>query len=70
MAAPQIRSIVVERDVWIGANTTVVSGVRIAEGCIIGANAVVTRDTEPFSLYAGVPARLKKRHGWDEAARC
>ncbi len=44
-------------DVWLGANSTVVQGVTIAEGCILGANGVLTRDTEPFGIYAGVPAR-------------
>ncbi|WP_152362348.1 acyltransferase [Microlunatus speluncae] len=44
-------------DVWLGANATVVQGVTIAEGCILGANGVLTRDTEPFGIYAGVPAR-------------
>lgn len=46
------------RDIWIGANATVVSGVTVAEGCVIGAGAVVTRDTEPYGVYMGVPARL------------
>lgn len=45
------------RDVWIGANATVTMNTTIAEGCVIGANAVVTRDTEPYGIYAGVPAR-------------
>jgi acetyltransferase-like isoleucine patch superfamily enzyme len=36
---------------------TVTANTIIAKGCIIGANAVVTHDTEPNGLYAGVPAR-------------
>lgn len=44
-------------DVWIGANATVLPGVTIADGTIVGAGAVVTRDTEPYSIVAGVPAR-------------
>jgi acetyltransferase-like isoleucine patch superfamily enzyme len=44
-------------DVWLGANVTVVAGVTIAKGCVVGANAVVTRDTEPMGIYMGVPAR-------------
>ena len=44
-------------DVWLGANVTVTSNVTIARGCIVGANAVVRRSTEPFGLYCGVPAR-------------
>lgn len=50
-------SIVVEDDVWIGANATVLRGVRIGRGAIVGANAVVTRDVEPFAIVGGVPAR-------------
>jgi acetyltransferase-like isoleucine patch superfamily enzyme len=49
-------------DVWLGANVTVTANVTIAKGCIIGANAVVTRDTEEYGLYVGVPAkRLRDR---------
>jgi acetyltransferase-like isoleucine patch superfamily enzyme len=49
-------------DVWLCANVTVAANVTIARGCIIGANAVVTRDTQPDGLYVGVPAnRLRDR---------
>jgi len=46
---------------WLGANVVVTSGVRIGERCVVGANSVVTRDLEPFSLAAGVPARVIRR---------
>ncbi len=49
--------IVLEDDVWIGANSVIVRNVRIATGCVIGAGAVVTHDTEPHGIYLGVPAR-------------
>lgn len=49
--------ITLDEDVWIAANVTVTANTRIARGCVVGANAVVTRDTEPMGLYAGVPAR-------------
>jgi UDP-2-acetamido-3-amino-2,3-dideoxy-glucuronate N-acetyltransferase len=51
----------VKKGASIGANATIVCGVTIGEWCFIAAGAVVNRDTEPFSLYAGVPAR---RIGW------
>jgi acetyltransferase-like isoleucine patch superfamily enzyme len=51
------RPITLVEDVWLGANVTVTGGVTIACGCVVGANGVVTRDTEPMGLYAGVPAR-------------
>lgn len=54
-------SIKIERDCWIGANTTILKGVTIAEGCIVGAGSVVTKNlTEPNALYAGNPARYIK----------
>ncbi|HZZ43017.1 MAG TPA: hypothetical protein VFE58_08770 [Tepidisphaeraceae bacterium] len=49
--------ITLEEDIWIAANSTICANVTIAKGCIIGANSVVTRDTKPFGLYVGAPAR-------------
>jgi acetyltransferase-like isoleucine patch superfamily enzyme len=46
---------------WLGANVVVTSGVSIGERCVIGANSVVTSDVEPFSMAAGVPARVLRR---------
>ena len=46
---------------WLGANVVVTSGVTIGERCVIGANSVVTRDIEPFSVAAGLPARVIRR---------
>jgi acetyltransferase-like isoleucine patch superfamily enzyme len=42
---------------WIGPRCIVLPGVSVAAGCVIAAGAVVTRSTEPFGVYAGVPAR-------------
>lgn len=50
-------SIIVENGVWIGADVTILPGVRIARGGVIGAGAVVTKSTEPNGLYLGVPAK-------------
>ena len=44
-------------DIWIGFGAIILSGVSIADGCIIAAGAVVTKDTEPYAIYAGVPAK-------------
>ena len=44
-------------DVWVGANATIFANTTVAKGCIIGAGAVLTKDTEPFGVYVGVPAR-------------
>jgi galactoside O-acetyltransferase len=46
----------------LGVNCTVLPGVTLGEGCIVGANSLVTKDTEPWTIYGGSPARpLKKR---------
>lgn len=45
-------------DVWLGAGVTVLGGVTIDDGCVVGAGAVVTRDLPPNSIALGVPARV------------
>jgi maltose O-acetyltransferase len=56
--APVVRKpIVIEDDVWVGAGVTILPGVRIGRGAIVGANAVVTRDVAPLHIVAGQPAR-------------
>ena len=55
-------TVVICDDVWVGANATVLKGVTIAEGCVISAGAVLTKSTQPYGIYAGVPAvRIKDR---------
>ena len=54
------KGIKIEDDVWLGAGVKILDGVTIAKGCVIGANAVVTKDTEPFGIYVGVPAKKIK----------
>jgi len=51
-------AIIIEDDVWLGANVVVLPGVTIGTGSIIGAGAVVNKDIPPFSLAAGVPAKV------------
>lgn len=66
--APQIRDknydwkglnnlTIIENDVWVGYGSTILSGVTIKEGSIIAAGSLVTKDIEPYSIYAGVPAK-------------
>lgn len=50
--------IIIEDDVWIGFNTTVLSGVTIGRGSIIGAGSVVINDVPPYSISFGWPARV------------
>lgn len=57
--------IIVEDDVWIGANVTIMPGVRLRRGCIIGAGAVLTKDTDEFGVYAGIPAiKIRQLEGF------
>ena len=49
--------VTVGADVWLGARSVVLAGVTIGDGAVIGAGAVVTRDVEPYTVVAGVPAR-------------
>jgi maltose O-acetyltransferase len=52
------KPIEIEDDVWIGARVTVLKGVRIGAGSVIGAGAVVTKDVPPRCFAAGVPAKV------------
>ena len=54
--------VIIEGDNWIGANVTILKGVKIGEGAIIAAGSVVTKDIPAYEIWGGVPARfLKKR---------
>ena len=53
---PSRGGIVIEDDVWLGANVVVLDGAHIAKGCVIAAGAVVRGKLEPYGIYAGVPA--------------
>jgi acetyltransferase-like isoleucine patch superfamily enzyme len=48
-------------NVWCGANVVITSGVTVGERCVIGANSVITRDLDAFTIAAGVPAKPIKR---------
>lgn len=52
--------IVIEDDVWCGANVTILKGVTIGRGSVVAAGAVVTKSFPPYSIIGGVPARLIK----------
>ena len=47
--------VIIEEDVWIGANVTILKGVTIGEGAVVAAGAVVTKNLEPYAICAGVP---------------
>jgi acetyltransferase-like isoleucine patch superfamily enzyme len=49
--------VVIERNVWIGAGATILPGIRVGEGSVVGAAAVVTKDVPARTVVVGVPAR-------------
>jgi len=53
-------NIVIDDDVWIGANALIMSGVHIHQGAIIAAGAVVTKDVPAYAIVGGVPAKVLK----------
>jgi len=56
------KGIIIEDDVWIGSGVKILDGVTVKKGCVIGANAVVTKTTESYGVYVGVPAtKIKTR---------
>ncbi len=57
VSSEDIRSVVIEDDVWLGTRVIVLPGVRIGKGTVVGAGSVVTKDLPAFSLAAGNPAR-------------
>ena len=57
---------VIGSDVWIGQNAVILPGVHIGDGAIIGANSVVGKDVEPYTIVAGNPARALRKRFDDE----
>lgn len=58
---PAPRPVVIEDDVWLGAKSSVLPGVRIGKGSIVGVSSVVAADVPPYTMVAGVPARPVKK---------
>lgn len=62
--------IVIGNDVWIGYEAVIMAGVRIGDGAVIAARAVVTRDVPPYTIVGGVPAKtIRPRFDDRTAAR-
>ena len=63
------RPVVLEDRVWVGINATILPGVRIGYGAIVGANSVVTKDVPPYTIVGGIPAKtIRKRFSDDTIA--
>lgn len=54
-------AVIIGDNVWIGDKATILPGVSIGDGAVIGANAVVTKDVPPYCVVGGNPARIIKR---------
>jgi acetyltransferase-like isoleucine patch superfamily enzyme len=52
---------IIEDDVWIGLNVIIMPNITIKKGCIIAAGAVLTKNTEEYGIYGGVPAKLIRK---------
>ncbi len=52
--------VIIEKDVWIGSNVTILAGVHVGRGATIAAGAVVNKDVPPYSIVGGVPAKVLK----------
>jgi acetyltransferase-like isoleucine patch superfamily enzyme len=61
LAAVHSRRITVEDDCWLGMNSVINPGVQVGRGCVVGANAVVTKDLPPYSVAVGAPARIARQ---------
>ncbi len=58
---PSAQPVIIEDEVLIGANAVVLEGVRVGKGSVVAAGAIVTEDIPPYSVAAGVPARVIKQ---------
>lgn len=55
---PPLPKTVIGNDVWIGFRAVIHAGVKIGDGAIVAAGAVLTKDVEPYTIVGGIPARL------------
>lgn len=56
--APRKGSIILQNDVWIGHGATIMAGVTLHNGCVVAADAVITKDVPPYAIVGGNPAKI------------
>lgn len=62
-------NIVIDDEAWIGAGVTILPGVTVGRCAVIGAGCVLTKDAEPYGIYAGVPGRkIGDVRKWDDGS--
>ena len=54
------KPVVIGNDVWFGVGATVLPGITIGDGAVIGSHALVTKNVPPYAIVVGVPARIHK----------
>ena len=55
-------AVIIGKDCWIGDKVTILPGVTIGDGCVIGANSVVTKSIPPYSICGGIPCKIIKNN--------
>jgi 2,3,4,5-tetrahydropyridine-2,6-dicarboxylate N-acetyltransferase len=58
---PSAEPVIIEDDVLIGANAVVLEGVKVGKGAVVAAGSIVVKNVEPYTVVAGVPAKLLKK---------
>jgi len=52
---------IIGNDVWFGQNVTILPGIKVGDGAILGASAVITKDVEPYTIVGGNPAKVIRK---------
>ena len=60
------KKVIIGNDVWIGINVSIMGGVTIGDGAIIGSHSLVTKNVEPYTIVGGVPAKKIRMRFNDE----